>query len=129
MGSPYATDLLYHKEFTALAAQNPNFTYLTAISRERQADGAPPMYVQDRITASPAALMPILESDRGLVYVCGIAGMELGIFQKMATTLQPAALSRFLAVDETAMTDIKGWERKMINKAIRPTRRMFLEVY
>ena len=129
MGSPYATDLLYHKEFTALAAQNPNFTYLTAISRERQADGAPPMYVQDRITASPAALMPILESDRGLVYVCGIAGMELGIFQKMATTLPPAALSRFLAVDEAAMADIKGWERKMINKAIRPTRRMFLEVY
>src|SRR5262245_46980844 len=38
MGSPYATDLLYHNDLCAWSEQHKNFTYLTAISRERNAD-------------------------------------------------------------------------------------------
>lgn len=129
MGSPYATDLIYHEEFGALAKAHPNFTYLTALSREKQPDGGAKMYVQDRISASEAVVRPVLESGRGLIYVCGIAGMELGIFQKLATTLGAGALANYLAIDEAAMADVRGWDRKMINKQVCPTRRVFLEVY
>lgn len=129
MGAAYATDLLYDEELRRWMREHPNFSYLTAISRERQADGGGPMYVQDRLDTDAAALAPILESSRTLVYICGLAGMELGIFQKLAGLLPPAALSSYLAVDEPAMADIRGWQRSMIQRQIRPTRRVFLGVY
>lgn len=129
MGSPYASDLIYHAELQELAAANPNFTYLTAISRERQADGAPPMYAHDRLRYSADVLLPVLESPRSLIYVCGIAGMELGVFQHLARGLATAALEQYLHVDPDAMAGIDGWERRMIHKQVRPTRRVFLEVY
>lgn len=129
MGSPYATDLLYHGEFSDLAARHSNFTYLTALSRERQADGTRPLYVQDRLTESGDLLRPILSSSRGLIYVCGIAGMELGIFKTLAKTLAAEALEQYLGVDDEARTAIDSWDRRMIHKQIRPSKRVFLEVY
>lgn len=128
MGSPYATDLLYDSELRELAAHHRNFTYLTAISRELQADGSGPMYVQDRLTSHREELGTLLASPRGLVYVCGIAGMELGIFQGLARVLPPTALEQYLELDP-ALPDVGGWERRMVSKEIRPTRRVFLEVY
>jgi hypothetical protein len=71
----------------------------------------------------------ILESSRGLIYVCGVAGMELGIFQSLARHLSPAALPQYLGVDADVMQDVAGWNRRMIHKQVRPTRRVFLEVY
>jgi len=129
MGSTYASDLLYHKELEALSASHSNFTYLPTQSRERQADGKAAMYVQDRLKTDAETLMPILASPRGLVYVCGIAGMELGILRNLATSLDPAARAQYVAVDDAAMADPNSWDRKMIHKQIRPTRRVFLEVY
>lgn len=129
MGSPYATDLLYDAYFRQMAAEHTRFTYLTAISRERQSDGHDPMYVQDRISTNRDQIMAMLSSERTLVYVCGIAGMELGIFQKMAAILPQHALEQYLRVDPTAMGDIAGWSRKMLHREVRPMRRVFLEVY
>lgn len=130
MGSPYATDLLYDDLFRRLAAEHSNFTYLTALSRERQADIAHgPMYVQDRITANKDDLVPLLSSDRTLIYVCGIAGMELGIFQHMARHLSPGTLEHYLTVDREAMADITAWNRKMLHRQIKVSKRVFLEVY
>jgi ferredoxin--NADP+ reductase len=129
MGSPYATDLLYHQQLQALAQKHSNFRYLTALSREQQEDGSGPMYVQDRLNASAEAIQPILNSSRGLVYICGIAGMELGIFQRLAGKLAPHVLEQYLGVDEDARETIEKWDRRMIHKQIRPTKRVFLEVY
>jgi ferredoxin--NADP+ reductase len=129
MGSPYATDLLYHDLFTRLASEHANFTYLTAVSREKQHDGHDPMYVQDRITASQDVLLPLLSSERTLIYVCGIAGMELGIFQHMARHLTPSTLEQYLTVEPGAMGDIGSWSRKMLHREIKVSRRVFLEVY
>jgi ferredoxin--NADP+ reductase len=128
MGSPYATDLLYHKDFCAWSEQHKNFTYLTAISRERNAD-APAMYCHERVRHSRDAILPVLESERGLVYVCGIAGMELGVFQRLATELKGSVREQYLGVDAPALENVEGWTRRMIHKQIRPTRRVFLEVY
>lgn len=129
MGSPYASDLLYHDELQALARQHPWFTYLSTLSRERQPDGKPPMYVQDRIAASPELLLDLLESPRTLVYICGIAGMELGIFRALFAALSAPGKAQYLAVDADIAGDTSAWSRKMVNKQVRPTRRVFLEVY
>lgn len=129
MGSPYATDLLYHDQFLRLAAEHKQFTYLTSISREKQADGHDPMYVQDRLSTNREELGALLSSERTLIYVCGLAGMELGIFKQMACILPEATLSQYLTVDNQAMSNIQAWDRKMLHRQIKPSKRVFLEVY
>ena len=125
MGSPYASDLLYHQQFTELAAANANFTYLTAISREQ---GGGRMYAHDRLLAERERLSGQLTSARNLVYVCGIAGMELGIFQSLAAMLTPEQLAQYLKVSPQAGAP-GAWDRKMIPKLLEPTKRVMLEVY
>lgn len=131
MGSPYSSDLLYHEFFVDLAQRHTNFAYLPAVSREAQPDGRPGPYVQDRLFDGTRHdfVRTMLESARGLVYICGVAGMELGIFQALARTLPQASLSQYLGIDPDVMQDIRGWTRRMIHKQVRPTRRVFLEVY
>ncbi|MGH7242660.1 MAG: FAD-binding oxidoreductase [Phycisphaerales bacterium] len=129
MGSPYASDLLYDNHLRELAARHPNLSYITAISREKAEDAPRPLYVQDRLTTHRDSLEAMLKSDRTLIYVCGIAGMELGIFQSMARMLEPASLDPYLRVDPEALNSIATWERRMIHKQVKPTRRIFLEVY
>lgn len=129
MGSPYASDLLYHREMQALADRYPNFRYLTALSRERQPDGSAPLYVQDRFALDRDRLTPGLISGKTLIYVCGIAGMELGVFQSLARMLPESALDGYLAVDAELRTHVDGWDRKMIHRQLKPSRKVFLEVY
>jgi ferredoxin--NADP+ reductase len=128
MGAAYATDLLYHDELLRMQAEHPNFTYLTAISREKQEDGSPGVYVQDRIRTHAELLLPILENSRTLVYVCGLAGMELGIFQHMTRQMGEGALQQYLHIEPGAR-DVRTWERQMLHKEVKVTRRVFLEVY
>ncbi|MDX2115041.1 MAG: hypothetical protein SFZ24_05390 [Planctomycetota bacterium] len=128
MGSPYSTDLIYHDFFLSMASKHRNFTYLTALSRESR-DGLPEMYVQDRLRVSRDQLLPQLISERNLIYICGLAGMELGIFQQLAMILQGEALEQYLRVDPEAMSDVRRWDRRMIHKEVRPTRRVMMEVY
>lgn len=128
MGAPYSSDLIYHDFFLDMAAKHPNFTYLTAISRER-GEGSSGMYVQDRLRAGREQLLPQLASERNLIYICGLAGMELGIFQQLATILPGDALEQYLRVDPAASGDPTQWDRRMIHKGINPTRRIMMEVY
>lgn len=130
MGAAYATDLLYDDFFQRTAAQHDNFTYLTALSRQTQHDGNGPMYVQDRLRTERELLEPMLRSERTLIYICGLAGMELGIFQELSLILgRTDALDQYLAVDPEAAGSESAWTRRMIHKQIKPTRRVFLEVY
>ncbi len=129
MGAPYATDLLYHSELLQLEQEHEHFTYLTAISRERQADGHDQMYVGDRISQSWDALAPQLLGERNLIYVCGVAGMEVGLFQSLANRLQGAALEAYLRVDGALLRDVGAWTRKMMGRDVRWTERVLVEVY
>jgi ferredoxin--NADP+ reductase len=85
--------------------------------------------VQDRLTTHRDELTSILSSSRSLIYVCGIAGMELGILQQLARTLTGDALDALLQIDPEARGTINAWDRKMLHKQVKPTRRVFLEVY
>ena len=129
MGAAYSTDLLYHGDLLRMSGDHAKVTYITAISREKQEDGHDPLYVQDRLETHRDHLLPILESPRTLVYICGLAGMELGIFQRIGAMLPDHALKQYLAVDPAAMADIRSWQRTMLHKQIKPSRRVFIEVY
>jgi len=128
MGTAYASDLLYHEDFLDLQKAHANFRYFTAVSRERQADGNGPLYVQDRFTTDRTEFEGLFESSRTLIYMCGIAGMELGILQKLAATVKGPALGQYLAFDEEC-GDPGAWTRRMVHRQVRPTRRVFIEVY
>ncbi len=130
MGSPYATDLLYDDEFAQLANEHDNFTYLTALSRQPQtADNTPAIYVQERLQTHRDLFRSILESPRGLVYCCGLAGMEVGVIQGLAKALSPEAFGRYVKAAPEIAAEPEAWTRRMIPRDLAPTRRMFLEVY
>ena len=128
MGVPYATDLLYHEEFLSLERKDTGFAYLTAISREQQDNRESGLYVQDRLTTHQEQLVELLSKPTTLVYICGLVGMEIEIFKQMARKLSPDMLRQYLRVDPTA-GEIDGWNRKMLHRKLKPTRRVFLEVY
>jgi ferredoxin--NADP+ reductase len=129
MGSPYSTDLLYDPWLRAMAKQHANFRYVTAISRETVGPGGAKQYVQDRLSTDWPNLRDGFEAGRTLMYVCGIAGMELGLFQALARLLSPAALGHYLELEPEAAANIDAWQRPMIHRQIKHTRRIFLEVY
>ncbi len=130
MGAPYESDLLYDEDFRELAEDYPGrFHYRTAISRHTTPDQPKKLYVQSRLQEDASVLVEILKSDRTLIYICGIAGMELGILQTLARILDPKSLSQYLTIDPQIGTDPDGWDRKMIPRTLKPTKRMFLEVY
>lgn len=130
MGSPYASDLLYHDFFLDMEDKHPDrFRYLTAISRERQHDGHDKIYVQDRLDTHRDDLLPLLAHERTLIYICGVAGMEMGIFKKLASMLKGSTLEQYLKIEPEALADINGWDRKMLHRQIKATRRVMLEVY
>lgn len=129
MGTPYRTDLLYDPELRELERSHPWFTYRTAVSREVTHDQPRPMYVQDRIEADAGELIPLLDSDRALVYICGIAGMELGVLRALWTMLPPERRTQYLGVSDDVPADPSLWDRRMIPRQIKPTKRVLMEVY
>jgi ferredoxin--NADP+ reductase len=127
MGSPYTTDLLYDDLFRSLAAQHPNFRYDTAISRETRSNGRPGQYVHQLMEERIDDFRPMLASPRTLIYVCGLAGMQFGIFKVMA---QHGVSEGYLSVnEELAGVDPARWTPDDHRRRIRPTRRVMLEVY
>ena len=129
MGSPYRTDLIYDAELRGMERQHPWFRYRTAISREITEEQPRPMYVQDRIEADAAAMHDLLGSERTLVYICGIAGMELGVLRTLWTMLPPQHRSQYLQIADDVPADPAQWDRRMIPRQIKPTKRVFMEVY
>jgi len=129
MGSPYTNDLLYDEQLRALADRHENFHYHTAISREPRSDGRRGVYVDGYIDERMDDLFGgLLAGDRTLVYACGLAGMQVGLFRVLAAHGLGEA---FLTLrDETlASKDPRQWTHEEVRKGIRPTRRCMLEVY
>lgn len=129
-GAPYESDILYFDEFMALRDRfGDRFTYLPTISRHSTPAQTDPMYVQDRMKLESEQLLPFLKSERTLIYICGVAGMELGIIQALAGILDPVSLGQYVLVDPSIPSDPEGWERTMIPRKLKPTKRLMLEVY
>jgi ferredoxin--NADP+ reductase len=127
MGAPYTTDLLYDELFSRLAREHQNFHYHTAISRERRPNGAHGLRVYQLIDERIDYFAPLLESERTLLYVCGIAGMQTGLYR----TLARHGLGRgyFGVKERLAGVDPKDWKTADVRRGIRPTPRCMVEVY
>ncbi len=82
-GVPYFTDLLYEDFFRRKAEENNNFTFLESISRQQSTPDGSKMYVQERMLERTDSLYPLLEDPETLVYICGLEGMELGIYRAL----------------------------------------------
>jgi ferredoxin--NADP+ reductase len=124
-GCPYRTDLLYKPLFEQLDEQHKNFHYLKAISREDpRPDGTKP-YVQYSLIDQKELLLPILRKENTLIYVCGLKGMETGIFRILGLM----GLYEYMRIgDELRDVNPLDWSRDQL-KGIKAGERMFLEVY
>ncbi len=85
-GVAYNDVILYDDEFKSYLSQK-NFSYVKAISREEKnpipdvvSTREDKMYVQVKMYQDRAALKDVLKKPDSLIYLCGLKGMESGIF-------------------------------------------------
>lgn len=125
-GCPYRTDLLYRDLFEDLDKKYNNFHYLKSISREDpRPDGTKP-YVQYSLIDHYDLMIPILSKDNTLIYICGLKGMEAGIYQILG---QLGFYDYLMMKDELKDENPLEWTRDEVNSLIKPGDRTFLEVY
>lgn len=124
-GCPFRTDLLYRDYFDTLNQQSPHFHYLKSISREAPRGDGSKHYVQYQLIDNRELLEPMLRKDNTLIYVCGLKGMETGIYQILA---QQGYLDYLKVPEELKDKDPASWSWDEI-KSIKPSDRMHVEVY
>lgn len=124
-GFPYTSDLIYHELFTQLAAEHPNFHYHTVISRE--GPGGRGIYLHKYMERELAQLRPVLGSPRTILYMCGLAGMDWGVYQVLvAAGLHEGYLN---LSDRIAGVPPSAWGNDVGKRDLRPTDRFLVEVY
>lgn len=122
MGTPYTTDLLYEDLFQQLQREHANFEYHTAISRESNR-----LYVGSLLDREMGRFHDLLEDPRTLIYVCGLEGMQFGIFQTLARHGLAGGYASFH--DDLAAKPPEDWRFADMKRRIKPTARCMLEVY
>lgn len=125
-GCAYRTDLIYADLFKRLDEQYDNFQYITCISRENRRPDGSKYYVQSSIIDCADQLNPIFEKDNTLVYICGLKGMETGIYQNLALS----GFSEYLRLKgEYEDLDPAEWDWEEMRRNVKPGPRLFEEVY
>ncbi|MTI88731.1 MAG: hypothetical protein FH748_12260 [Balneolaceae bacterium] len=125
-GCPYRTDLIYADFFRKMEQKYDNFQYITCISREdRRADGSK-KYVQSSIEDCQDQLSPIFEKENTLIYICGLKGMEAGIYQNLAIQ----GFDEYLVIKPKLETIApEDWKWEDMKRNVKPSTRTFEEVY
>lgn len=127
MGSPYTSDLIYDDLFRSKDAEHENFTYHTAISREARPGGKRGIYVQALIDEKLDIFGPLLESPRTLVYMCGLLGMDAGVYRVMA---RHNLAGQYITIgDELQGVDPDEWTGQQIKRHVKTTARCMVECY
>ncbi|MDI6400843.1 hypothetical protein QLX67_02460 [Balneolaceae bacterium ANBcel3] len=125
-GAPYRTDLLYDGLFSQLQTQHKHFHYLTSISREGTRPDGTKNYVQYQIEDASKVLQPMLHQSNTLIYICGLKGMESGVFKALAKN----GYSEYLEIsDRIEHLDPDQWTAEDLKKHVKPSSRLFVEVY
>ena len=127
MGTPYSSDLIYDNLFTELAAEHSNFHYHTAISRESRPDGSRGQYVHHLVAERMDEFGPVLANPRNLLYICGLAGMQSGLFQAMAQN--DLGDGYFTLKGKLADQDPADWNLRDVRRGVRVAPRCMVEVY
>jgi len=124
-GCPYRTDLLYEEDFDTLAAAHKNFHYLKSISREgRRTDGSKD-YVQTKLIDESKLLNPILSKPNTLLYICGLQGMETGIYRELHRLNQ----LEYFKLNNPLPDDVSALTNQELKRLLKPSNRLFVEVY
>lgn len=125
-GCPYRTDLLYADYFEPLDEKHPNFHYLPYVSREDRRPDGTKRYVQTCLWDDEELLDPILEQQNTLLYICGLKGMEDGIYR----TLAKKGFADYLDLREKAIDkEPEEWDENDLRRHVKPGARTFVEVY
>ena len=125
-GCPYRTDLLYPDLFEPLEEKYDNFHYMPRVSREdRRPDGSK-KYVQTSLWDDTELLDPLLDQENTLLYICGLKGMESGIYRALAQK----GMSQYLDIREPAADKQPSeWNEKDLKRYVKASARTFVEVY
>ena len=121
IGVPYGTDLMYDAWFTNLAENHSNFHYHTVISRPEVGRR---MYVDQYIVETPDPFHRVLASDRTLLYICGIEGMQIGIYRLLQ---ELGVAEEYLKLPDEGL-DLAAADAATI-KRVKPAVRCMVEVY
>lgn len=125
-GCPYRTDLVYAKYFNEMEEKYDNFHYLPHISREDRRDDGSKRYVQTCIEDGKPLIDDTLQQDNTLLYICGLKGMEHGIYRALAKK----RLTQYLDIrKEASDKEPDEWNRKDMTRRVKPADRTFVEVY
>lgn len=125
-GCPYRTDLLYANFFEPLDENLDNFHYLPHISREDRREDGSKKYVQTCLWDEDELLDPLLEKDNTLMYICGLKGMEEGIYRALAKK----GYNDYLDIREpAAKKQPSEWDERDLKRYVKPSARTFVEVY
>jgi ferredoxin--NADP+ reductase len=125
-GSPYRTDILYGDYFKSLDEKIDNFHFLTSISRENLRPDGTKYYVQYQLLDNKALLEPILQKPNTLIYVCGLKGMETGIYQILA---QQGLWDYITVKDDLIQKNPLSWTYDELKTGVKSSDRMHIEVY
>ncbi len=125
-GCAYRTDLIYAEYFEKMHEEYPNFHYLPCISRENRRHDGTKKYVQTSLHDEAELIDPVLEKENTLLYICGLKGMEQGIYR----TLAHKDLYGYLDVRKKARDKAPGeWDENDLRRHVKPSDRTFVEVY
>ncbi|MCC5915298.1 MAG: hypothetical protein JJU46_13050 [Balneolaceae bacterium] len=124
-GCPYRTDLLYADFFEKIDSEHSNFHYLPSISRESRRPDGSKYYVQTKLEDESDLLLPILKKKNTLIYICGLKGMEYGIYME----LLKMGLNEYLEIRKELPEDLNEIPLDKFKRYIKPSDRIFEEVY
>jgi ferredoxin--NADP+ reductase len=125
-GCAYRTDLIYSDLMQELDEKHDNFNYITCVSREDRREDGSKYYVQTAIEDHEDVLSPILEQENTLLYLCGLKGMETGIYQNLA---KQGFREYLILKGDYADLDPDDWDWDEMKRNVKPGPRTFEEVY
>lgn len=106
--------------------KHENFHYIKMISREDRREDGSKYYVQTAIDDRSEILSPILGKDNTLIYLCGMKGMENGIYHNLA---KQGFLDYLTLKGDLADRNPGDWSWEEVKTMIKPSERTFEEVY
>ena len=109
-----------------MESEYENFHYIKMISREDRRDDGSKYYVQTAIDDRSDILSPILSKQNTLIYLCGMKGMETGIYKNLATK---GFMDYLVLKGDLSDKDPNSWSWEELKKMVKPSDRTFEEVY
>lgn len=124
-GCSYRTDLLYADYFEEMEKKHDGFHYIKSISREERRKDGSKYYVQTMLDEKNELFAPVLSQDNTLIYLCGMKGMESGIYKELIRQGYP----EYLMIKENLPEDVKTLANDEFKAIVKPGVRIFEEVY